>query len=145
MTVNAESTIEGLAYLLMKAIRRYWSLKQNYQPSELVKYKISKERDGFQNNQYHKLQNTPKVITGCWISDYDMILSSNGKNSTIICISSWTHRTTSCELAQSRQIERLLSYCKQIPSSEDMTTRLMKVTTVQFWSASRPHATVWNS
>jgi len=52
------------------------------------KYKTQKEKHWFQNNQYCNLQRIYKVITGCWISDFDQILLSNIKTKSRL----WNYR-----------------------------------------------------
>jgi hypothetical protein len=73
------------------------------------KYRIYKERNRFQNNQYCKLQNIQNVITGCWICDFDKMLLSNSKNKRTIWIYRWTNWTTHWQPAQFRWVGRFPS------------------------------------
>jgi len=121
-----------------------WAHNRTADHLDRPKYNIEKEKYGFQNNLYRKLQNMQQQLIGYQIPSFDNILFSNCKTNSIIWIFRWTHWASCRQSTQFRQVGRLPLNCTSINCSGGLIIQTTNLATVEFQPAPGPKANVWN-
>jgi len=148
MIVNGASTERQQFLVLYIGKSRYctdiWAHNRTIDRLCSPKYSSQKEHHWFQNDRYSNLQTIQKVIIGCWMSDFDQIILSNGKSKSTIRLCRRTRWTTHWQHTQLRGVGRFPSNCTPIDISGELMTQTANLAMVQFWPRPGPTVTVQN-
>ena len=108
------------------------------------KYSISKEKHGYENNWYRKMQTMHNEIIRCWIHHFDGILLTHCKNKSLIWIYRWTWWATRWRPTRFVVGRRWTSSHTGVDCSGVLTTWTAHLAMVRFGTGPRAEVTVWN-